>query len=105
MTVGGTVDFGGAADDLVTGGDDLVTDCDGLVTVGDGLVTGGDVLVTDCDDLVTGGGGLVTGAVTSFLGSTVSTCQRWGLAMETKMNGSGIKTTCRFSVSPYVISE
>jgi hypothetical protein len=86
MIVGGAVDFGGTADGLTTGGDDLVTGCDGLVTGGDGLVTGGDVFAT--------------GAVTSFLGSTVSTCQRRGLAMETKMNGSGISIACKSSFFP-----
>jgi hypothetical protein len=73
--VGGAVDFGGTADGLVTGGDGLATDCDGLATGGDGLVTGG-------DDLLTGGDVFATGAVTCFLGSTFSTCQRYGLAME-----------------------
>jgi hypothetical protein len=95
MIVGGTVDFGGTADGLVIGGDDLVTDCDGLVTGGDGLVTGGDGLVTVGDGLVTGGDVFTTGAVTSFLGSTGSTCQRWGLAMETKITGFGNKYCVR----------
>ncbi len=75
MIVDGAVDFGGAADGLTTGGDGLVTDCDGLVT-------GGDDLVTDCDGLVTGSDVFATGAVTCFLGSTGSTCQRWGLAIK-----------------------
>ncbi len=77
-----------------------MTGGDGLVTGGDILVTGGDGLVAGCDGLVTGGDVFATGAVTSFLGSTVSTCQRWGLAMETKMKGSGINTACKSSVFP-----
>jgi hypothetical protein len=107
MIVGGAVDFGGTADGLTTGGDGLVTGGDDLATVGDGLVTGGDDLATGGDGLVIVGDGLVTGgdvfatgAVTSFLGSTGSTCQRWRLAMETKMKGSGINTVCISLVFP-----
>ncbi len=79
-----------------------MTGGDGLVTGGDGLVTGGDGLVTGGDDLVTGGDVLTPGAVTSFLGSTGSTCQRQGLAMETKTE---MNTVCRSSIFTYVIRD